>query len=90
MDSKKKNRVYIEDVKTEHTTHWDLDYLTQAELDKLFRKNRLKSGLVEQPFKNQNGLAERPSGIPRIKTLVAVLAGSTAALLAVLVVLILG
>ena len=84
MDGEKKNRVYFEDIKTKHTTHWDLDYLSQAELDKLYRKNRLRSGLVERQFSNQSESAKHPSGNPRVKTLAAVLAGSTAALLAVL------
>ena len=37
---KKKKRVYYEDIKASHTTHWDLDYLSRAELEALYRKNR--------------------------------------------------
>ncbi len=36
----KKKRVYYEDIKATHTTHWDLDYLSQAELEALYRRNR--------------------------------------------------
>ena len=36
----KKQRVYYEDIKESHTTHWDLDYLSKAELEALYRKNR--------------------------------------------------
>jgi transposase len=36
----KKKRVYYEDSKAQHTTHWDLDYLSQAELEALYKKNR--------------------------------------------------
>ena len=35
----KKKRVYYEDIKESHTTHWDLDYLSKAELEALYRKN---------------------------------------------------
>jgi hypothetical protein len=40
QQTKKKKRVYYEDIKASHTTHWDLDYLSQAELEALYRKNR--------------------------------------------------
>ena len=87
MDDIKKERVYFEDVKTKHTTHWDLDYLSQAELDRLYRKNRLKSGLVGRRLSQDSGSAERPSGNSRRKMLLVVFTGSTAALLALLLVL---
>ena len=87
MDENKKDRVYFEDTKAKHTTHWDLDYLSQAELDRLYRKNRLKRGLVKRQLSSHSGSTERPIGNPRRKKLVAVFAGSTAALLAILLVL---
>ncbi len=34
--SRKKPRVYVEKVKRQHTTHWDMDYLTNAEVDALY------------------------------------------------------
>ena len=40
----KKKRVYYEDIKATHTTHWDLDYLSQAELEALYSKNRKAGG----------------------------------------------
>jgi hypothetical protein len=38
----KKTRVYAEDVKTQHTTHWDWDYMTQAQIDQMISSNRSK------------------------------------------------
>jgi hypothetical protein len=35
-----KTRIYSEDVKTKHTTHWDWDYLTQAQLEEMIRSNQ--------------------------------------------------
>ena len=35
----KKTRVYRDEVKERHTTHWDVDMLTQAEFD-LYMQNR--------------------------------------------------
>ena len=40
MKRGKKKRVYFEDSKAQHTTHWDLDYLSQAELEALYKTNR--------------------------------------------------
>ncbi len=77
MALEKKKRVYFEDIKAQHTTHWDLDYLSRSELDALYRKNRPESGFAKRI----------PKWIFHRKTLIAVLAGSTAALLTVLLVL---
>ena len=77
MNSEKKKRVFVENVKTEHTTHWDLDYLSLAELEALYdKKNR-----------SDRAADRKATWFPRRSTLVAVLAASTAALLAVLLVL---
>jgi len=37
---RKKARVIREAVKDRHTSHWDLDYLSRAELEDLMEKNR--------------------------------------------------
>ena len=37
---KKKVRVIREDVKERHTSHWDLDYLSREELERLMTPNR--------------------------------------------------
>ena len=37
---KRKLKVYQESSKTEQTTHWDLDYMTFAEIDALLEKTR--------------------------------------------------
>ena len=89
MDGKKKDRVYFEDIKAKHTTHWDLDYLDRAELERLYRKNRLKSGLIDGQSDIRNAAPASPAGNPRRKKLVAVLAGATAALLAAVILLLL-
>jgi hypothetical protein len=34
--SRKKPRVYIEKAKRQHTTHWDMDYLSDAEVNALY------------------------------------------------------
>jgi len=74
----KKKRVYIEDIKSRHTTHWDFDYLSMAELEALYRTKRTESAP-----------GERKTRWPtRRKTLAAVLAGSAALLLAAVLILI--
>ena len=79
MNSQKKKRVYFEQPKAEHTTHWDLDYLSRVELDALYEKNRREGGLADS----------EPRRLPRKKTLLAVLAGATIALLVLILVLVL-
>lgn len=77
MAFENKKRVYFEDIKAQHTSHWDLDYLSRAELDSIYRKNRREGGLVKR----------KPKRILHRKTWIALLAGSAAVLLAVLLVL---
>jgi hypothetical protein len=36
--SGKKPRIHVEEVKVSHTTHWDLDYLPECELEALYAK----------------------------------------------------
>ena len=48
MERGKKKRVYFEDVKAKHTTHWDLDYLSRDELEALYRKNREQGAAGER------------------------------------------
>ena len=74
MASEKKKRVYIEDTKARHTTHWDWDYLSREELEALYRSNRIEKGLHK----------EEPKGFGRKMLLLAGLAGSIATMLAVL------
>jgi hypothetical protein len=77
MSPAKKKRVHFENIKAQHTSHWDLDYLSRAELDELYRKNRGESG-------RGDGKPNRP--FPR-KLMLAILAGATAGLLAALFIL---
>ena len=35
-EQKKKPRVYVEKAKLRHTTHWDMDYLTNEEVNSLY------------------------------------------------------
>jgi hypothetical protein len=42
--AKNKIRVYYEAPKTNHTTHWDLDYMTKAQIDSVLDKGRRKRG----------------------------------------------
>lgn len=78
MASEKKKRVYFEEIKAQHTPHWDLDYLSQAELDALYKKNRQERGVGGRKLK----------WFLRRKILIAVLAGSTAVLLALLLLMV--
>jgi hypothetical protein len=80
MAPEKKKRVYYEDIKARHTSHWDLDYLSRAELDALYRKNRGESG---------RGDSKAPGPLRR-NLLLVLLAGATAGLLAVLFILFFG
>lgn len=49
----KKQRVYFEDLKARHTSHWDWDYLPQAELDKLLAaaKRKNAAGKSKKPVR---------------------------------------
>ncbi|MES1945664.1 hypothetical protein PC39_16156 [Salinisphaera sp. PC39] len=38
--NRKKTRVHVDEVKERHTTHWDLDVLPEAEVDRLRRQGR--------------------------------------------------
>jgi hypothetical protein len=80
MKSKKKKRLYFEEPKAKHTTHWDLDYLNQAELDALYAENRGES--------DRSG--RKPKWPLRRKALVALLVGAAAVLLASILLLMLG
>ena len=78
MASDKKKRVYLEEIKTQHTPHWDLDYLSQAELDALYRKNRQDGGIG----------GRKPKWFLRRTILIAILAGSTAVLLVLILLMV--
>jgi hypothetical protein len=80
MKPEKKKRVYFEQPKATHTTHWDLDYLSQADLDALYAKNRREGGFGDS----------KPKWPTRRKILVALLAGATAVLLLLILALVLG
>lgn len=45
--SRNKAKVIREDVKDRHTSHWDLDYLSLEELDRLMTMERPQAG--EEP-----------------------------------------
>ena len=78
MKPAKKKRLYFEDVKTRHTTHWDLDYLSLVELDSMYgQKSR------------EEGAGDRKRKWSRPKILAAVLVGASTVLLAALLVLLL-
>ena len=38
---RKKPRIYMEKAKSQHTTHWDLDYLSREEVDALYSHNSM-------------------------------------------------
>ena len=78
MKPEKKKRVYFEDIKSLHTTHWDLDYLSTAELEALYRTKRAESAPGDR-------IARWPT---RRKILAAVLAGAAALLLVAVLILI--
>jgi hypothetical protein len=80
MSPGKKKRVYYEDIKAQHTSHWDLDYLSRDELDALYRKNRGES----------TGKDRQAPRLFRRRLMIAVLAGAGAGLLATLVLLLTG
>lgn len=37
---KKRLKVFIDDVKLRHTSHWDQDYMTREEMDKAYAKEK--------------------------------------------------
>ena len=78
MKSEKKKRIYQEEVKTKHTTHWDLDYLSQAELKALYGENRLDKRKHDR----------HRSRFSRQSVLLAILAGASALLMVALLLLV--
>ncbi len=53
MQQKQRNKlkIYLDDVKERHTTHWDLDYMSSAELDAAMtpRSGQRHAGLSRKP-----------------------------------------
>ncbi|MCB1671369.1 MAG: hypothetical protein R3F41_12300 [Gammaproteobacteria bacterium] len=49
----KKARVFREQVKDRHTSHWDLDYLSRAELERLMLGDR-SSESAEKPTQDKH------------------------------------
>ena len=49
----KKARVFREQVKDHHTSHWDLDYLSSAELERLMLGDR-SSESAEKPTQDKH------------------------------------
>ena len=49
----KKARVFREQVKDHHTSHWDLDYLSRAELERLMLGDR-SSESAEKPTQDKH------------------------------------
>jgi len=43
----KKIRIYKDQAKDRHTTHWDMDYLTRKEVEALYSKSKKKPGKRE-------------------------------------------
>ena len=43
----KKTRVYKDQAKDRHTTHWDMDYLPRKEVDALYAKSKKKRAKKE-------------------------------------------
>jgi hypothetical protein len=74
MASEKKKRIYFEEIKARHTTHWDLDYLNKDELDALYRKKHQTGDIGNQ----------KPKWFLRRTILKVLLIGSIAMLLLVL------
>lgn len=79
MPPEKKKRVYYEDTKARHTTHWDMDYLSQAELEALYSQNRRLGGAATR----------KPKRLAHRTILLAILVGSMTLLLAALFLLLL-
>jgi len=40
MTKRNKMKIYMDEAKARQTTHWDLDYMTTAEIDALMCRNR--------------------------------------------------
>ena len=51
----KKHRIYKEEAKDRHTTHWDMDYLPQKEVDDLYAHPREKTPLSSQKGSHDPG-----------------------------------
>ena len=62
---KKKRRVIKEDIKDIHTSHWDLDYLSREELEKLMTQSKDQAGdkMNSKPADSAGG-AGKPASPP--------------------------
>jgi hypothetical protein len=48
-----------EEVKTRHTTHWDLDYLPMAEIEKMYQRGEKGSNAKEASSRKRSGQPAR-------------------------------
>ncbi len=53
--SLKKTRIYKDQAKDRHTTHWDLDYLPREEVESLYADSKKKKGGSEPEIEKNPG-----------------------------------
>jgi len=55
MTPEKKNwKIYKEDIKAEHTSHWDWDYLTHAQIDALIKEAQAENPDSAEPQRRRH------------------------------------
>lgn len=57
---KKKLKIYQEDAKLRQTTHWDLDYMTTAQIDALYSVKRSQKTHNSATSTSDNGVYSHP------------------------------
>jgi len=65
--SEKKRRVIKEDVKDRHTNHWDLDYVSRDELERLMAKEQSSSATASTLSKDtaEDALADKQNPVSK-------------------------
>lgn len=81
----KKLKVYQEDAKLRQTTHWDLDYMTTAEIEALYKSARQHSQRERVTEDGEKFSGQKRSQYKKIGLAVALLASSGVVILSLLV-----
>jgi hypothetical protein len=66
MNVKRKSsakHIYAEREKLMHTSHWDMDYLSMAEIDALYRQQPQLKQTSQRPRSAQRSLSRRQAGV---------------------------
>ena len=65
---RKKLKIYVDEAKARQTSHWDLDYMTTAQIDALMAAGRQQdTETAEEPTRERRGLPDLMKRIFRLR-----------------------